>query len=194
MSETESTPLSQPEKPVQLSASSAPLRKPTRRMRKLLWSGLIAAILVVVGLAVTYTWISSSAFEEIVRKRLIINIENTSGGRVEIAAFHWHPLDLEMEVDGLKIHGLEAATEQPYAQIEHLRVRLSVFILWSPRILLRDLTIDQPNLHLIVYPDGSTNQPKPKKTRKPGKSGLETLFNLQTGPLPSKTVPPRLTS
>jgi len=178
MSEAESTPLSQPE---DLSGSPAPVRKPTRRMRKLLWSGLITAALVVVGLAVTYAWISSSAFEETVRKRMITNLESATGGRVEIAAFHWHPLDLEMEVDGLKIHGLEAAIEKPYAQIEHLRVRFSVFILWSPRILLRDLNIDRPSLHLIVYPDGSTNQPQPKKTRKPGKSGMETFFNLKAG-------------
>jgi len=180
MSEKENTP-PQSEELTQPSGSEVSGGKAPRRLSKLLKAGLAVAFFAALGTSALYIWISSSAFEETARKWLIANIENATGGRVEIAAFHWHPLNLEMEVDGLKVHGLEAATEVPYLQVGHLRIRVSLFILLSPRILLRELRVDQPALHLIVYPDGSTNQPHPKKTGKPGKSGLETLFNLQAG-------------
>ena len=58
---------------------------------------------------------------------------------MEIASFHWHLLTLEADAGGVVIHGLEAPGEAPYAQVEHLRVRISMLGLLSPRILLRDL-------------------------------------------------------
>ena len=98
-----------------------------------------------------------------------------------MATFHWHLLNLEADAGGLVIHGLEAPGVAPYAQVERLRVRFNVFGLWSPRILLRDLEVYRPGFHLIVYPDGSTNQPHPRKPRKKGKSALDTLFDLKAG-------------
>ncbi len=36
-------------------------------------------------------------------------------------------------------------------------------------------------MHLIVYPDGSTNQPQPRKPRKPGEPVLDRFFDLKAG-------------
>ena len=35
---------------------------------------------------------SSAQFEDLVRKRLIAELEQATGGRVEIASFHWRLL------------------------------------------------------------------------------------------------------
>ncbi|MGB9291304.1 MAG: translocation/assembly module TamB domain-containing protein, partial [Terracidiphilus sp.] len=139
-----------------------------------------AAVILLVLLAVgAYFIASSSAFENEVRQRLIVQIENATGGRVQIASFHWHLLRLEAEADGVVIHGLEDPGEAPYAKIDRLRAQVSIFGVFSPHILLRDLQIERPRFHLIVYPDGSTNQPQPRKRNRPGKPVLETLFDLQ---------------
>jgi len=140
-----------------------------------------ATVVLAVSAVGLYFWASSAGFENAVRERLVTGLEDLTGGRVEIASFHWRLLSLEAEADGVVLHGLEAAGEAPYARIEHLRVRWSVLGIWSPRVLLRDLEISRPQLHLIVYPDGSTNQPQPRKPRKPGKPGLEILFDLAAG-------------
>ena len=124
---------------------------------------------------------SSAAFENMVRGRLIAQIESSTGGRVEIASFHWNLLQLEAEANGLVIHGLEDPGDVPYAQVQRLRVQLSVLGFLSPRILLHDLEITQPSLHLILYPDGSTNQPHPRNLRKSTKPALNTLFDLEAG-------------
>ncbi|MGC9159739.1 MAG: hypothetical protein ACP5FH_12210, partial [Terracidiphilus sp.] len=124
---------------------------------------LLAALLT--GL---YFWASSASFEDFVRARMVHALESATGGRVEIASFHWNLLHLEAEADGLVLHGREAAGEAPYAQIGRLRAQISILGFWSPRIRLNDLVIFRPQLHLIVYPDGSTNQPQPRHPRKPG--------------------------
>ena len=152
---------------------------PRHLRRILVTGGALAALLAVV--AITFSlWICSSEFEELVRKRLITAVETSTGGRVDLGSFHWRPFQLEADVSGLVIHGREAATETPYARVEHLQVKISLLGFWSPRILLRELIVEQPQLHLIVYPDGSTNQPQPRKQTKSGKP-LDTFFNLKAG-------------
>jgi translocation and assembly module TamB len=139
------------------------------------------AILLVVAVVGLYFAASSAAFENFVRRQMVNNLESATGGRVEIASFHWRLLSLEAEADGLVIHGLEAPGDAPYAQADHVRARFSVLGFLSPRILLRDLEIARPRLHLIVYADGSTNQPQPRKRKKPGQPALDKFFDLKAG-------------
>jgi translocation and assembly module TamB len=140
-----------------------------------------AAALLVVAVVAFLLWADSSACENLIRKHLIAKIEAATGGRVEIASFHWHLLDLDAKAGGLVIHGRESLNEAPYLQVAHLHVRIGIFGFLSPRILLRDLEIAQPAVHLIVYADGSTNQPQPSRPRAPGKRGIDALFDLQAG-------------
>jgi translocation and assembly module TamB len=124
-------------------------------------------------------WVHSAQFQNMVRHRLAAQLQNATGGRVEIASFHWRPLRLVADARGIIIHGDEAPSEAPYARIERLQVSLSILGIWSPRILLRNLEIARPQIHLIFYPDGATNQPHPAKPLNAKHTALETLFNLQ---------------
>ena len=152
-----------------------------RRRRMLLWTcGGLGGILVVAILGI-FIWMGSPACEDLVRKQLIAEIETATGGRVEIDAFHWHVVDLEAEASGLVIHGREAVGEAPYAQVDHLHIRISILGFFSPRILLRDLEVVHPAFHLIVYKDGSTNQPQPRKPEDLSKRMLDRLFDLRAG-------------
>jgi len=156
--------------------------QPLPRRRRFLRSSLVAIALAAFALLAFFLWAGSSSCENLVRKRLIARIEAATGGRVEIASFHWHLLDLDAEAAGIVIHGREAANEAPYAQVASLQVRISILGFFSPRILLRDLQISQPAIHLIVYPDGTTNQPHPRGVRRPSQKGaLDTFFNLKAG-------------
>lgn len=154
---------------------------PRPRRRKWLWiGGGCAALLAAIALA-GFFWLNSASFENLVRRRLVARLETATGGRVEIGAFHWHLMDLDASLGGLVIHGREAANEAPYARVDEMQVRVSILDVLSPRILLRELVIRRPELHLIVYPDGTTNQPQPRRASKPGKPMLDTLFDLKAG-------------
>ena len=137
-------------------------------------------VLAMVALVGLYFFASSGWFEGMVRQRLVDTLERTTGGRVEIASFHWRVLALEADADGVVIHGLEGPGEAPYASIGRVRVRVSVLDLMAPRIVLRDLEIDRPAFHFIVYPDGETNQPHPRRATK-HRPLIDTLFRLQAG-------------
>ena len=150
-------------------------------LRHLPLSLATAAVLLVLAAVAAYFIASSAAFENLVRKRIIAQIEMATGGRTQIASFHWHLLALEAEAGGVVIHGTEDPGEAPYAQIDRLRVQVSIFGFFTPHISLRNLEIDRPQLHFIVYRDGSTNQPRPHGPQQHGKSTLQTLFDLRAG-------------
>ncbi len=157
-----------------------------RRLRRFLLRHVplaLAGLVVLVMLATVgmYLWMSSAQFQNLVRRRLIAQLEQFTGGQVEVASFHWSLLQLEAEAGGLVIHGSEAAGEAPYARVDRLRVRFSLLDIWSPSVQLHDLEIDHPALHLIVYDGGSTNQPHPRKPRTAKTHPLDTLFNLKAG-------------
>jgi len=164
-----------------------PRRRSTRRrlrrffFRHLPLSAAGAFLLLLLVIAGAYFAASTAAFENVVRKRLIAEIGNLTGGRVEIASFHWRLLHLEAEADGVVIHGTEDAGDAPYAQIATLRAQVSFPGVFSRHVVLRDLEIVQPRVHLIVYPDGSTNQPHPRRPATSRKNTINTLFNLHAG-------------
>jgi translocation and assembly module TamB len=185
MSESESKPPLPDESSELVEQDEATLPRPSRLRRFFLRHLPLTVAGAVVLLAITltglYFWASSAGFERFVRGELVKKLETATGGRVEIRSFHWHLLRLEAEADGLVIHGLEAPGEAPYAQAGRLRVRLSLLGFWTPSIHLRELEVLQPQLHLIVYPDGSTNQPQPRKQSKPGRPALDRFFDLKAG-------------
>ena len=186
MSEPESTPpVSQtPEPGAAEPLSLAEILRPSRWRRFFLRHLPLALAGIVVFLTVAFTALyflaSTASFENFVRRRVVHRLEVATGGRVEIRAFHWSLFQREAEADGLVIHGLEGPNEAPYAQVERLRVRLSVLGFFSPRILLSNLEIYQPRLHLIVYADGSTNQPPLPTQKKTRGRVLDKFFNLET--------------
>ncbi len=111
--------------------------------------------------------------------KVIAVLQDATGGRVELRAFRWNLRQLTVEVDGLTIHGLEGPGELPYAHIDRLYARAKILSLLDARLGLDYLEVDRPSVHLIVYPDGSTNQPRPKATGGSGKSATQTIFDLK---------------
>ncbi len=140
--------------------------RPVRRRRNfgrlalwiLLWTLGVVAILFI-GAA----WYASTpSFQNRVRQAVIAQLEDATGGRVELKHFGWQLTHLEFEADDLTIHGLEAPGEVPYAHLDRLFIRLQILSFFRAKIGLNLLEADHPVLHLIVYPNGTTNQPQPK--------------------------------
>jgi translocation and assembly module TamB len=140
----------------------------------------VVAILLVLAVGGIVWYASTPQFQNLVREKLIATLEQATGGRVELGAFQWSLRHLAFEADGLTIHGLEATSEVPYAHVDRIYVRVKILSFLRPKVDLNYLEADHPVLHLIIYPDGSTNQPRPK-TERSGKPLKDTLFDLQVG-------------
>lgn len=158
------------------SAPQSPQRRGWWFFGRIVLYGLLG---VVVLLGIAFWYVNTASFADHVRAKLIDVLTTATGGHVELARFSWHPLRLEAEVDGLTIHGLEAPGEVPYAHVDTLRVRAKIIDAFKAQIGLRWLEVEHPVFHLIVYPDGSTNQPVPKKKTENGKPVTDVIFDLQ---------------
>lgn len=154
-------------------------RAPKPHRRLVLKIGVGAGALLAVLIAALVIYASTPYFANSVRARIVLALANATGGRVEIRGFHWSLFHLSAEVDGLTIHGLEAAGQAPYLEVARIHVHARILTLISPRIGLKSIEVDRPAFHLIVYPDGSTNQPRPRVRPKKKTDTLDTIFRLK---------------
>ena len=86
-----------------------------------------------------------------------------TGGKVEIESLAWKLSTLQIEVRGLTIHGLESANEAPYAHVDRIDLNVKILSFISRKVALSNVAIDRVAVHLIVYPDGTTNQPEARQ-------------------------------
>ena len=162
--------------PAPPAAPNPPWRSPWTYVFQVAGGFLLLLVLLVAALLV---YASTSRFANTVRTKIIAVLETSTGGRVELQAFHWSLLHLAIEADNLTIHGLEGPGETPYAHIDRLYLRAEILAFIRPKIALNYVEADRPVFHLIVYPDGSTNQPRPKSAAPSGAALPDTIFDLQ---------------
>ena len=138
---------------------------------------LLLLLLVSVGLLVFYA--STPWFSNLLRQKVIVVLEDATGGRVELHSLSWNVFHLAVEVNGLTIHGLEGPGELPYAHVDRIYARAKILSFLEAKVGLDSLEADRPAVHLIIYPDGSTNQPTPKAKEKSSGPATKTIFDLQ---------------
>src|SRR5579863_9495211 len=79
----------------------------TRRSHKRLWIGAVVGVVLLAVFAVAALYLRSTSFEGVVRRKLVAALEGATGGRVDMATFHWNLSQLTFEARDLTIHGLE---------------------------------------------------------------------------------------
>lgn len=153
--------------------SGAPPRR--RRVLKFLLLTALAGVLALAGLG---WYATTNSFQSMVRRRLVAELERVSGGRVELGGFHTIPFRLRIDVRDLTIHGREGAGDVPLVHVDRLLARIKIISILATEIGFDSLVLDQPVVHVIVYRDGTTNQPQPKLETPSGFTS-EQLFALR---------------
>src|SRR5262252_4340632 len=102
-------------------------------------AGLFAVLVVAIG-----WFLQSPTFQEIVRYRVVAELEKATGGSVELQSLTWNVSKLEIEAKGLTVHGLEPVTELPLAHADRLFMRLRIISFLKADIDLRQLTLERP--------------------------------------------------
>ena len=137
---------------------------------------LAVAALVLMAGAVMY--LTSARFQARVRRMVVARLQESVGGRVEIGALRWSLPRLQVDIDDLAIYGREAPGEAPFINVGHVQARLKVLSVFRQEVGLRYLLLERPVVHLIVYPDGSTNQPVPGAVQHDIGGPVARLFDL----------------
>lgn len=149
--------------------------KPRRQLWKYVLALMLGGGLALAGLG----WYSTTdSFQAMVRGRLVATLERITGGRVELGSIHTVPFHFQIEVRNLTIHGREQEGELPYAHLQSLMAQIKLLSLLRSDLGLKYVVFDHPVIHIIVYPDGTTNQPEPRVNRASSKPPVEQLFAL----------------
>ena len=136
-----------------------------------------AAALALVAIVIAQTaW-----FRGRLRERMIAELEDATGGRVEIGALDLQWRTLTAGVRNLVIHGAEESSEAPLFRADSVWVGLKIVSLWKKRIDIASLVVSRPQVNLILYPGGRTNIPQPRAARRAGKSAVQTVLDLAIG-------------
>ncbi|HXM22877.1 MAG TPA: translocation/assembly module TamB domain-containing protein [Terriglobales bacterium] len=157
---------------------SEPRAKPRwRRFRNYLLLAGLAGLLLLGALS---WYATTDSFQALVRRRLVAELERITGGRVDLGGIHTIPFRFQVDIRDLTIHGREAASEVPYAHVDRLVAQVKLSVLGA-EFGFASLVLDHPVVHIVLYPDGTTNQPAPKL--KSAKAPIEQLFSLSVGQL-----------
>src|SRR5215469_12236715 len=143
-------------------AQGAILRFLNRRRILIAAGATLIAFLALIAVIAAY--LGSAAFHLLVRQYIAEQIAGRTGAQVTLADFHWSFLHEAFILEGLTLRGLEPAEEAPLAYFNRIQVRINLRTLFEHRIDLSELTIVQPEFHLLVTPDGKTNIPSPPQT------------------------------
>jgi translocation and assembly module TamB len=139
----------------------------------------VASLLLLVILALAFWYSTTPGFENRVRNIVVTQLEQSTGGHVEVGVLHVNLAQLGIEVDNLTIHGKEAPGQIPYFHADKLVAHLKIIDFFAGKIGLSYLGLTRPTIHIIVYPDGSTNQPTPKAAAPTSASSVSAqIFNL----------------
>ena len=150
---------------------------PSREARRWLGYVAIGVVMLAVLTLLAARYLNSGRFQEQMRRKVVAELEQMTGAHAELQSFRWSLWGLEFEGRELTLHGLESPTQAPYAHADRLLVRLKILSLLRRQIAIRDLELDRPLVHIIVYPDGSTNQPGPRR-QMTGEAVAAVLFEM----------------
>ncbi len=140
----------------------------------------LGALILVLGVAGVLV-VRSAWFQNYVKQTVIQSTEDSTGGKVEVGTFHFEWKHLTAVVTDFVIHGTETAGSAPLVRVARVQLNLRLFTslhhLWD----IAYLGVDGPQANVIVYPNGQTNIPSPRRKSTSSNSPLETVLDLAIG-------------
>ncbi len=107
--------------------------------------------------------LKSDWFRHQVRERIVAEIEESTGGRVEIGAFHYDWRRLTAEVSPFVLHGREPAGAPPLVRADRIQIGLKILSALKRDVDVREIVVDRPQVHVRVAEDGVSNIPVPQR-------------------------------
>ncbi|MHB8501211.1 MAG: translocation/assembly module TamB domain-containing protein [Candidatus Acidiferrales bacterium] len=151
------------------------------RKRHPIWSWVIHTpwVLTVIAFLSLIAFFGSGSGNPILRRWIVHGLEKATGGRVELQAISIHWLSLRGTLKGLVIHGSEPATTRPLFSAAEVQAGLQIDSFWGGKVSLQELVVKEPEVHIRVGKDGSTNVPTPPRASGFKKSLRESIFDLR---------------
>jgi len=108
-----------------------------------------------------YLVMSTPWFRRKVEQRVITEVEQVTGGRVEVRQFTFSPLIFQVTLHGFVLHGTENSAAPPLFSADTVVLGINPAALYRQDANLRYLAWENAALHLQANADGSSNVPGP---------------------------------
>jgi translocation and assembly module TamB len=152
------------------------------KVRRWLHSLWITALIIATIAAGVFFAYETGAVRRWVRFRLVHDLADRTGARVELGEFRLHIFPLHAELRNLTLHGLEASTEPPLFHADRLDVGITILSFFHREFKVDQLVAQHPQLYVRFAKDGASNIPIPKIAAS-NAPWRETLFDLRIGRL-----------
>jgi len=133
-----------------------------RSSRIWLAAGILFGGIVAVGVVGTWWILKSTWLREAIRTKIISEIQESTGARVELGDFQYDWRTFTADFGRLVVHGTESNRQPPLLRIEKGRLTLRIVSLVTRDVRIASLTVERPEIHLLVRADGTTNIPAPR--------------------------------
>lgn len=144
---------------------------------------LLTGLATLILLAVAAWYVTTDSFQALVRRRVVAELERVTGGQVNLGSIHTIPFRFQVEIRDLTIHGRELASDVPYVHVDHIVARVKVISTLEAEFGFSSFVLDHPVIHIVSYPDGTTNQPARNSKRVSNATSVEQLFSLSISQL-----------
>ena len=160
-----------------MSAPPPPARRRILRNLFLLFCGFS-----LLALALLSWYATTDSFQRRMRRQVIAELEKATGGRVELGELHTIPFRLRVDARNVTIHGRETPDQAPFLRADRIQAELKIISLLGATLGLHLLVLEHPVVHIIDYPDGTTNIPAPPvNTSSSDQGAVERLISLSVG-------------
>src|SRR6185369_458891 len=153
-------------------------QEPSKSRRKH-WRILGFAVLVLILIAAAgLMYVSSDNFRERMRQGAIATLQQATGGRSELKSLEWSLSHRSVTLTDLTVHGREDEKDVPFMHVDKVTAKIKIVSFFSRDFSLEQVVIDHPTVHIIVYPDGTTNQPQSSQKSQTAGEPVQQMFQL----------------
>jgi translocation and assembly module TamB len=132
--------------------------------RIVLWTaGGIVALLLLACVAGFVLINHSQSFRAYLLQRLEQGIYESTGARVTVRDFKVTLSSLQLDLDGIVVHGKESSSQRPLLAVKHLGIAIEIDSVLRRKWHLRRVTADHPVANVSVDKTGESNIPAPKQ-------------------------------
>ena len=137
----------------------------------------ITALLVILIVFATLV-IQTAWFHAYLEQKIVAAAEESTGGKADLGglAIDWRRL--HAVATDFTIHGTEPAGSPPFFHVARIEMDLRLFTSLGHLLDLTYLSLDRPEVNVVVLPDGHTNVPTPKNPSPSNTPPLETVVDL----------------
>ena len=140
------------------------------------WTFAVLCILIFAGVVGGLLFLRTSSFQRLAIRAIVEDLNESTGGRVEIGNFGFQLATLTAHLHDITVHGNETAAQPPLLHIDELTVKLKIQSLLHRKVTLSELLIEHPEAHVLIDRAGKSNFPQ-----SPQKSGNTNVFDLAVG-------------